>query len=681
MPRAFRALLLSVLATMPLGAQRPRRPAEPALPRIVAYRHVRTLAALGFPNGLALEGLNAERVISFALPGRAPVDSARLHLVIRFSRLALPESNLQLFANNVRLGGVTRHEADSAGFAQLDLSVPRSFLGSDFLTLTLRSAVTVSRDRCYDERLGLAYVTLDQASSFAYDLDPRLVTTVRQVWSMLPDTVALAFPSRKLTPDEFRAAYTVGIAATNAGHALTYVRLPALGDVVIGGPTDFQAAQGVEQPPAAGSNLSVFRYAIDSVEHVGIAIDAQRGGAGGAFLAPQWAALSTAPSFNVRAAGARLGRLNDSPTFAELGLTNLRRDMAVEATWQLPLDLREFPAGRVPSRVRLQLVTAPNTSERQLVLFAFLNGTLVRSVDISTTGAPQAIDIHLPSSLLVTANELRLVLQRHLPPAEACTQRDISIPAQVLPASQVFTTAADAHALAFSGVASQVSPGAPVYLPGDALDAPQEYLPLLVSIGRAFWSADRAPTPEFFGSTSPPAPTTTFFIIGRPANQPLDGPVAVDSGRFKITKRGEPKPLLDVASLSAWSVVQVVSWNGHVGVQILPAVGSRHVPDWPAAYDANTLVLAGADTSLFQLNTSDRDAGLLFNDGPSILERIRGDWLLWLGLLILIIGPPLVLAIRAIIKRTPRRQLSRNFSNPPPPPPSGPSAGRPSGVA
>src|SRR5438067_13285114 len=73
-----------------------------------------TLAQLGFPNGLSLDCSNAEQVISFRLPARAQLDSARLHLEVHFSRTSLAESNLQVFANDLRLAVATRAGADSS---------------------------------------------------------------------------------------------------------------------------------------------------------------------------------------------------------------------------------------------------------------------------------------------------------------------------------------------------------------------------------------------------------------------------------------------------------------------------------------------------------------------------------------------------------------------------------------
>ena len=652
---------LLICASLPGVALAQRRASLRATGAAGARAHERTFAELGFPTGVSLDGLNAERVVSFRLPSHAPLDSAVLRLFVRFSRAALPESNLQIFAGTVRIGVIMRSAADSGGAAGFHVNVPARLLAGDFLSLTLRSSVGTVRDRCLDQRLSLSFIEIDPASSFTYYAPLGAISTIRQAWAILPDTITLALPNRRLNADEFRAAYTVGIAAANEGRAVRYGRLPAPGDITIGTPADFAAAESVTTRPVAGANISVFRFGSASGDRVGIALDAQRGATGAALLEPHWLPLTSSPALRVGAAAPSLEVVQDNPTFADLGITDLERDVGGEAVWRIPLDLRSMPAGRVPSRVELRLVTAPNTNDRQIVFFAFLNGTLVRSSDVTESGAQQLIELRLPSSLLVTRNELRLVIQRHLPASDACTQLDYPLPAQILPSSRVFTTKADLGAKAFTAITAQIAPSSPVYLPERALDAPGDYLPLLVPLGRAFWFGERAPTPVFYGSTAPATPSGTFVMIGRPSGVDLAAPLQSDSGRFTIHRKDAAAPMLDIADLRRWSVAQVVGWGSHIGLQVLPAATRSRLPDYPDAYGASSLVLADADSSVFQLSPSGRDAGLLFNDGPTILERIRGDWVLWTVFLLLIAGPPLVLAARAILRRTPRRQLRRGF--------------------
>lgn len=637
-------------------------PRPGASPAVAAMRtHARTFAQLGFPSGLSLEGLNSQRVVSFRLPAGAPIDSARVRLRLRFSRAAMPSSNLQLFANDVRLAVALRSEADTSGAVTVNASIPRTVLSGDYFTLTLKSSIATDRDRCLDQRLSLAYVSVEPASLFEYYAPVAGITTIRQVWSSLDDTVIVALPNRKLTPAEFRAAYTVGIAAENDGHVIRYNRLPAIGDLTIATQADLGAAAGLAKKPDGTANIGVLRFSDSTRDRVGIFVDAEHGGTGAALLEPQWTVLTGASSRMVKAAAPSLSEHSEDPSFQELGIVDLQRDLGGEATWQIPLDLRQFEPGRVPSRLEVRIVSAPNTNDRQLVFFAFLNGTLVRSSDINESGTAQLIEIRLPSSLLVTRNELRLVVQRHVPASDACVQLDYPVPTQILPSSRVVTTNADKNARVFTGVTARLSPESPLYLPDAALDAPADYLPLLVPLGRAFWSPSRAPNPTFYTNAAPAVPNLPFFVVGRPAGVELDAPVAADTGHFIIHRKNSTAPLLDISDLRAWSVAQVVAWNGQVGVQIVPAASRARLPDVPTAYDAASLVLADADSTDFRLNTSGHDASLLFNDGPTILERIRGDWILWTIFLVLVFGPLLVLAIRAVVKRTPRRQLQRRF--------------------
>jgi hypothetical protein len=627
--------------------------------------HARTLAELGFPQGLSLEGLNVERSISFRLPARSEIDSARLGLRVRFSRSALPESNLQVVASGTRIAVVLRSQADSTGATSLDVPVPRALLTADFLDLSFRSAVATSKDHCLDQRLGLAYVALDPKSYFAFANPVRAIRTIRQAWSTLPDTVTIALPSRRLSPDEFRAALTAGVAASNEGRALSYARLPELGDVVIATRAEVAKLPQITAAPPEGRNLSTFHYT-DGGEQVGILIDAQRGATGAAFLAPRWTPLMSQTSLDVRSAAPDADYTSD-PTFADLGLADLQKLVGGEATWRIPLDLRDMPAGRVPSRIELRLVTAPNTGDRQLVLFAFLNGTLVRSTNVTESGTPQTIEIRLPSSLLTTRNEFRVVIQRHLEPGNGCTQLDLPLPAQLLPSSRVYTRESDHDAGVFTGVTSQLSSASSLYLPAAALDRPEAYLPILIPLGRAFWSTTRAPTPMLYDASAPTPPAGAFVVLGQPPAVALEGSIAADSGHLRIHKKNSRDALLDIADLSAWSIAQVVRWNGQIGIQVVPSVRRPRLPDWPDAYANSTLVLADADSTLFQLNTVGRDASLLFNDGPTLIERVRGDWLLWALFLFLIGGPPIVLAARAIVRRTPRRRLARRFTRGAPP--------------
>ena len=345
------------------------------------------------------------------------------------------------------------------------------------------------------------------------------------------------------------------------------------------------------------------------------------------------------------------------PTFADLRIPDLQQNLSGEATWKIGVDIRDLPAGRLPAHVDLRVATAPNTNKRQLTLFVFWNGTVIRSADVAGDGLPQLVGADIPSDLIATRNELRVIMQRHLDASEGCAQADASLPAQILPSSRILTAAASPSADVFDGVAARISSSSSLYLPNDALDHPDRYLPSLVGIGRAFWLSARSPKPIFYGAVAPALPAGAFILMGEPSGITIDAPMAFRSGRLTVHSKATRDTLLDVSDVSDWSIAQVVSWNGQTGVQLLPSTGVAGMPSYPEAYGRANLLLSRGDSSLFPLNTNGVNGPLVINEGPTLLQRLRRDWMLWGVFFLVLIGVPIALGMRWVLRRTPRRQV------------------------
>jgi hypothetical protein len=647
--------LVGVAVVAGVASAQPRRVLAP--PRIdsTIFSRTQSIAHLGFPGGLSLDGPLSNRTIAFRLPGNAPVDSARLDLALRFSPGALPQSNVQVFVNDVRRATILRSTADSAGHTTISVRLPGNALGREYANVRLRSSIGVTTDRCFDNHVAATFVEIDPATSFTYFAGANALADIRQVWAALPDTTTISLPSRALTDGEFQTALAVSIAATRDGHRVAYVRLPALGDIIVAPGSELDSAAGFSDRPA-DANVGVFHYVAKGAAAAGIYVDPRRGPIAVSLLDAAWSPLGSSPWLDVRSTAGADSLANDL-SFADLRIGDLQRDFGAEATWRIPIDIRDFPARRIPSRVQLDVVTAPNTFDREIVVYVFLNGTLVQSADIKPTGVPQTIDAKLPSALVSIRNELRVVMQRRLRAAEPCAKEDAAIPAQILPTSRVLTSRADPKAQVFTSVAANLSATSPLYLPRTALSEPVEYLGLAGDLGRAFWSGRRTPRAVFYGATAPAAPNEAFVVIGRIPSTTLAGPVTSDSGRFRIRRKDGGETLIDVADLRAWSIAQVVRWSSATGIQVIAPANRRLVPDWPDAYGTNTLTLANADSTVFSLNTADKAGTLLFNDGPTLLDRLRADRALWILFGILVIAPLVYFTVRAVIRRTPRRRL------------------------
>jgi hypothetical protein len=620
-------------------------------------QHVRTLGQLGLPQGVGLDGSRDQQNITFRLPALAPITNGVLALKLHFGAALIAQSNVQVFANGIRLAAISRADADVRGDVTRDLPVPAASLTTGFLAVSLRSSLATTPDRCLDDRLGYPHVQVDPESKFSYTLPLEAITTVETALGVLPDTVTLSIPARTLNPSEFWSAFTAATELGRQGHTIRYAQLPAPGDVEVGTVDEIAATTGLASPPVAGSNVAVFRYGSGAAQRAGIALVGDSSGAAAAILGQTWSPLANAPSLVVRQARGDSRVIGNDPTFADLRIPELQQDLSGEATWKIGVDIRDLPAGRLPAHVDLRLATAPNTNKRQLTLFVFWNGTVIRSADVAADGLPQLVGADVPQDLIATRNELRVIMQRHLDASEGCAQADASLPAQILPSSRIVTAAASPSADVFDGVAARLSSSSSLYLPNDALEHADKYLPALVGIGRAFWLSARSPKPIFYGATAPALPTGAFILMGAPSGAAIDAPVALRQGRLTVHSKTTRDTVLDIADVSDWSIAQVVSWNGQTGVQLLPATSIASMPSYPEAYGRANLLLSRGDSSLFSLNTNGVNGPLVINEGPTLWQRILNDWMWWGAFLLVLIGGAIALGMNWVLRRTPRRQV------------------------
>ncbi len=522
--------------------------------------------------------------------------------------------------------------------------------------MSFKSSLATMSDRCLDDRLGLPHAEIDPGSNFSYTLPIAAVSTVQTTLAILPDTLTMSVPARPLDPFELWSAYTAASELERQGHAIRFAQLPQPGDITIGRRDEIAAADGATAPPDSG-NVSIFRYTQAGTQRVGIAITNDTSAAGAMILGSSWIPLGNASALSVRQANASPRADEIDPTFADLHMPDLQRYLGIETTWRLGLDVRDLPPGRVPRHLDLRVATAPNTNARAMIVFVFWNGTLVRAADVATDGLPQSLAVDIPSDLVTTRNELRVTMQRHIQ-SGGCAQADSAFPAQILPSSRIVTGAASTTLEAFDGVAARLSGASTLYLPDDALDHPDHYLPMLVGIGRAFWIGPRSPRPVFYGKTVATPPTGAFVLVGSPANAAIESPIAVRAGRLTIHRKETHDTILDIADMSTWSVAQVAKWNGQVGIQLLPAAGAGSLPPNPESYGSSDLLLAHGDSTLFPLRTGGLRGPLVINEGPSLWTRLRGDWMLWALFVVVLILVPVVYGIGVVMRRTPRAASS-----------------------
>ena len=114
--------------------------------RVITFRQ------RGFPSGISLDRVTAQRQIAFHLPVSARVSRGHLELLVRFSPEVLPQSNLEVSVNGVLLAVMLRSDNGATTGKGVRVNLPADVLRGGWLVITMRAAVATTPDACLDER-------------------------------------------------------------------------------------------------------------------------------------------------------------------------------------------------------------------------------------------------------------------------------------------------------------------------------------------------------------------------------------------------------------------------------------------------------------------------------------------------------------------------------------------------
>lgn len=591
-------VLAAALAAIPPVEGQPSRRASVASTAVASeLTHRIPLRRLGYPDGVPLEGGTAAATLDFPLPPGARITHGVLSVKMEVTKAAMPGSNIQVLVNGKRRVIVPR-TSDSPSPVELRVPLEASDLQDGVVHVAVRSYLTLGHDRCADEQLGSAYATVLPDTYLDFAFDPASVQGPAALWSLLGDTVRVGVPSRALTPAEFAVAYDLAFALRADNRDVELVR-------------DGQRDLSID-------SVSLLRRIV------------------------LWRQLATH----------QRRPISNDPTLQELGAGDLGRLYGYRTAWHIPIDLRAFPANRVPASIDLAMLSAPSTMARGVQFFVYMNGTLLRAFTTPERDDAQQYRVELPQYLLSTYNEVRVEVQRHRDPAAYCEQAEALYPAQILDTSRVHTVLATNEPTLFTGAALRLPDTMAVYLPQRALTESEAYLPLTVALARGLWG-NKSPRFSFYVPTEKVEPTDRFVMVGLPAGIKLDSPVSEDSGRIVI--HGPAVGTADLGARDAGTMfVQVARLNGHTGiVATAPApLHAAQLSDRPESYSNMDVVIQSAITSPLTLNTRGPAVDMLYDDYTWLHRHA------WTPELILGIAA-LVLFLAAIIYVAWRKQVRR----------------------
>src|SRR5579862_4343773 len=547
-----------------------------------------TLADIGFVNGVRFANLGGHRELFVPLPQRSNVTVSDLVLVLDDISTHDARRNLEVQVDDRTVAAIVLDGKSHGRIVRipLDGTVPKD----GYLKLSFLYSGAATLDRCIDVRYVGDSLTIRPETAVEIDLGPGELD-VTTTAALMPRDVAVVLPARRVAASEFATAITVARSLVASGRHVSfyhgYGSLPQLakrdgegrwtrGIIMVGPPSD---TVGVVDSPVA-------RLAGDSGS-VGM-LAAVRIGGSPALLVSDGSVVRAARLFAnpLLAAGrgieeASVGDASsvalpsDRVSFDELGVTAAQAEVFGRADLPAVIDMRRLPPGTRPSRLLLDVMVAPDGAGEKAVVSAFVNERLLGST-VAATGEATHLDLLLPDGLVGTIANVRVLIQRDSAQGD-CRFEPQGYPAQILGASALVLTSADATPHDFSDLTSSFSRRLELLLPAMAADQPDRMLDLVTEVA-AQLSPDTAPiSVDFVPSGSAPAPDAAFIAVSEAPPAGATPRVRFDLGRVVVTDHAG-RTLLDLGGFVGGAVGQIVTAGDYPGLWIKPLSQDQSTP-------------------------------------------------------------------------------------------------------
>lgn len=591
MLRAALHLTAAVALAIPAFAAPPAKP-DPARPAEGLVEGSVALADLGFADGISFRGFTGRRDLYFPLPAWVGVQDIRLEGGIEAMVPAPIKGSAQLLVEDRPRWGAT---LDGQRAEPLALVIDHRDPTRPFVKVSLEYGAVWTQDRCMDQRLPGAYLTLRPDTVLRYRYDPATVTSLRGALSVLPRTVRVALSAQALGREQYEAALALGLELARKGHKLEFVRL---------GQAD-PPAQIIIAPAAEIAGTSV--AAADGstgvrLVRVGqapvIALVEGAGASDVRMLFSAWQALAAGPALAARNAGAPAPADQERISFATMGLGDGIRQIADRGEWDLRFDYADVPRGQRPVALDLMLTPGAATDGRTQLAHIFVNDLLLRSVTLDGSGDTRRLTVPLPDGLVGRSNAIRLELQRQAEGGD-CRTAPLAAPAQLLPASAVVMQADGGGPGDFFHLGADFADGVTVVVPAAALADPAPSLTLAVHAlgGLVHGSEGLAVALDQGDGVRPDRP----FLLLPGVKPPAGLPVALDRGVVKVTDR-QGRVLLDVTGAPSMLVAQLAVQDGKPGL-VLQTSGDRVTLPAALALDRGNVAFADDSGLLMAIDT------------------------------------------------------------------------------
>jgi hypothetical protein len=433
---------------------------------------------------------------------------------------------------------------------------------------------------------------------------------VRAAWAMLPRAVRISVPA---PIDEESAQTLLQIAGqlARSSHQVSAVALPEVGDIVVAKREQIAglAVAGWTAAGSADANVLLLR---GPEGRQALAVTEPDGARLLGLTEPGWQDLLRAGAHDQAPGMAEAVMTGDWIDFDALGADTSVRYLSTTTEWNLRVAPPRVPGDWRMKAVRVNLVSAPETVDRQSQLYLYLNGVLQEIRRIENDGRPHSFGFAIPeASARVADNNLSLVVQR--------VASDV---VQLLPGSAIQFQKYDKAPEQFSDLAATFAGGVDVWLAPAVAAKPQAYLGLLVTLlGRPEIPLHRLRA-RLLSPGASFNPDRPFMLFGQHDTGAPEAPVRLDRGRVRVVD-AQQRTLLDVEPLPRVTVAQLARQGGQHGLWVVPF---EHA--FPA--DPERFVLANDDVAFL-----DEDGVILTWDSKyrSLAQIEYPDYVSWFDLL------------------------------------------------
>ncbi|MBC7925235.1 MAG: cellulose biosynthesis cyclic di-GMP-binding regulatory protein BcsB, partial [Bryobacteraceae bacterium] len=353
----------------------------------------------GAAKGLTFEQSIERQTLYFPLPSDTARRSATLELHLRWSPMLREPSNVRVIIGDIS-SRVIPLTFGSNEIARVDLPLTSSQLQGKFLRVTFAVAATASHDSCIDDRLRAGFFQILPETGVRLITDGEPPKSVRAFFDRLPLKVTLSLSSRPPTQEMLKAVLQTLVLLRDAGHEVRITRLPEHGDIAIGPEAEIAAATG-SLAPSDREEVRV-RQAVDGSTVLTIAEPYAVARTG--ILQLSWLGLAAsnayAGSAGIVNATTQTGRKPLTIYMESLTSGSNLRETGSSSEWSLRPDARLVPPDYQLSQLTIRVAQAPGMQNLPVLLYAYVNGNLLRTIRLSDDGEPHSFVVNVPESAL-----------------------------------------------------------------------------------------------------------------------------------------------------------------------------------------------------------------------------------------------------------------------------------------